>query len=184
MSHAHVSNTNSAADASDASEGEEAFVRPVTRKEAASVNIRSCFSCRKRKVRCGKLQPCSNCVKAGVECIFPTVRRESRNSTTKHNAELAARLKYLECIIERLERRINSELDGRKAAPETCVDNAKQHEVHKEISLRDNDNCVSSEATVGVELGRLIVNEGRSQYLSQSFWAVASGNVRTAHTQD
>ncbi|KAH7175244.1 hypothetical protein EDB81DRAFT_895687 [Dactylonectria macrodidyma] len=34
-------------------------------------NQRSCTTCRRRKVKCNKERPCSNCIRNGVDCIFP-----------------------------------------------------------------------------------------------------------------
>ncbi|KAH7157277.1 fungal-specific transcription factor domain-containing protein [Dactylonectria estremocensis] len=34
-------------------------------------NQRSCTTCRRRKVKCNKERPCSNCIRNGVGCIFP-----------------------------------------------------------------------------------------------------------------
>jgi hypothetical protein len=38
----------------------------------------SCILCRQRKVKCDKQQRCSNCVKAGVECVYVTPSRPRR----------------------------------------------------------------------------------------------------------
>jgi len=38
----------------------------------------SCTICRQRKVKCDKQQRCSNCVKAGVECVYGLPGRPRR----------------------------------------------------------------------------------------------------------
>jgi Fungal Zn(2)-Cys(6) binuclear cluster domain len=38
----------------------------------------SCIVCRQRKVKCDKQQRCSNCVKAGIECVYATPARPRR----------------------------------------------------------------------------------------------------------
>jgi len=38
----------------------------------------SCIVCRQRKVKCDKQQRCSNCVKAGVECVYAAAARPRR----------------------------------------------------------------------------------------------------------
>ncbi|KAI1812167.1 hypothetical protein GGS20DRAFT_43259 [Poronia punctata] len=35
--------------------------------------LRSCAVCRTRKVRCDKQSPCSNCRRANIPCVFPSV---------------------------------------------------------------------------------------------------------------
>jgi hypothetical protein len=44
---------------------------------------RSCTRCYERKIKCNRYWPCSNCVKFGEECIFPTTRIR-RNRNAKH----------------------------------------------------------------------------------------------------
>ncbi|KAL6229910.1 hypothetical protein BDW75DRAFT_234842 [Aspergillus navahoensis] len=67
-----------------------------------SLTLRSCITCRRRKVRCNKRSPCSNCVRAGVECIFPPPGRAPRSlkRPPAENAELLSRLRQLENIVE------------------------------------------------------------------------------------
>ncbi|KAM0810427.1 putative Fungal-specific transcription factor domain-containing protein [Seiridium cardinale] len=59
----------------------------------------SCVLCQQRKVRCDKNKPCSNCVKAGVECRVippqPPRRRKKRIS----ERDLVARLRKYEALL-------------------------------------------------------------------------------------
>lgn len=59
----------------------------------------SCVLCQQRKVRCDKSKPCSNCVKAGVECRVippqPPRRRKKRIS----ERDLVARLRKYETLL-------------------------------------------------------------------------------------
>ncbi|KAH8205543.1 hypothetical protein TruAng_000249 [Truncatella angustata] len=59
----------------------------------------SCVLCQQRKVRCDKAKPCSNCVKAGVECRVippqPPRRRKKRIS----ERDLVARLRKYEALL-------------------------------------------------------------------------------------
>ena len=45
---------------------------------AAQAKPRSCVTCRTRKVRCDKTSPCSNCRRAGIACVFPSLDRPPR----------------------------------------------------------------------------------------------------------
>ncbi len=51
------------------------------------VRVYSCITCQHRKVKCDKKQPCSVCVKAGVQCTpsipAPPRRRKKENSETR-----------------------------------------------------------------------------------------------------
>src|SRR2546423_9052138 len=70
---------------------------------SAHLNQRSCVTCRRRKVRCDKIHPsCTNCSKAGIECVFPGPGRAKRKTRKPQDAELLARLKKLEGVIQSL----------------------------------------------------------------------------------
>lgn len=62
------------------------------------VHALSCVSCRQRKVKCTKTYPCSHCVRGGLECIFPS-RKKDRRPRTNRNHELLNRLAKLEAIV-------------------------------------------------------------------------------------
>ncbi|TGJ85691.1 hypothetical protein E0Z10_g3069 [Xylaria hypoxylon] len=61
----------------------------------------SCTSCRARKLKCDKQNPCRNCERSGSECVFPARKRIQRPRKTK-NAELLQRLNRLELIVGRV----------------------------------------------------------------------------------
>lgn len=67
-----------------------------------SPNPRSCVTCRRRKVRCNKHHPCSNCIKAKIECVYPSPGRAPRKSKKPRDTELLARLRTLENIVKNL----------------------------------------------------------------------------------
>lgn len=84
----------------------------------APLNPRSCVTCRRRKVRCDKRMPCTNCRRGHIQCIFPAPGRaprrpRPRDPATAHPApqvggshrresELLERLRKLEGIVEEL----------------------------------------------------------------------------------
>lgn len=88
---------------------------------SAALNPRSCVTCRRRKVRCDKHMPCSNCRRAQIPCIFPAPGRAPRRPRPKdHSAptkqpsserelELMKRLRKLEGIVEDLSGQIEVE---------------------------------------------------------------------------
>jgi hypothetical protein len=43
-----------------------------------AAKLRSCVTCRQRKVRCDKRAPCSNCRRADIACVFPSLDRPPR----------------------------------------------------------------------------------------------------------
>ena len=138
---------------------------------------RSCVTCRHRKVRCGRSDPCSNCVKAGIECIFPAPGRERRDSRKPQDAELVARLKQLEGVIKSLGGQVDDETGGQQDTG-AVSDTHEGSDVHrKEISMNDNKSSAGSPNSVDKHLGRLVINDGQSQYVSDSFWANTGDEV-------
>ncbi len=59
---------------------------------------RSCIVCHRRKVRCDKTAPCSNCMRSGVLCCYPSEDRPRRQPKTTI-AGIAQRLVQLERTI-------------------------------------------------------------------------------------
>ena len=87
---------------------------------SAELNPRSCVTCRRRKVRCDKHMPCSNCRRAQISCIFPAPeraprrpRRKDPNSikpqSSERELELMKRLRKLEGIVEELSGQVELE---------------------------------------------------------------------------
>ncbi|KAL3428808.1 hypothetical protein BDV09DRAFT_190654 [Aspergillus tetrazonus] len=67
----------------------------------------TCETCKRRKVKCDKLRPCSNCCKAGIQCVAVERARLPRGrSAKKKNKEpspdLSGRVSMLEGLIESL----------------------------------------------------------------------------------
>ncbi|EFX01037.1 c6 zinc finger domain containing protein [Grosmannia clavigera kw1407] len=85
------------------------------------LNPRSCVTCRRRKVRCDKHMPCSNCRRALIPCIFPAPERAPRrprrkdpsalrpHQSTEREIELLKRLRKLEGIVEELSGQVELE---------------------------------------------------------------------------
>ncbi|ERS96532.1 hypothetical protein HMPREF1624_06736 [Sporothrix schenckii ATCC 58251] len=62
------------------SEAEKHATPPVASNAPANTvaKPRSCVTCRQRKVRCDKLSPCSNCRRADIPCVLPSMERPPR----------------------------------------------------------------------------------------------------------
>ena len=165
------------------------------------LNSRSCVTCRKRKVKCDKRHPCSNCNRAAIECVFPGPGRAPRRSRKSPDTELLARLRRLEGVVQSLGKGVdeNGETIGeltnddqsqplnlqqnRKldAKPEGSAPIIGAHDVKDPqlIGVRKGDQ--GSNVMVK-EFGRLVVGEGRSRYVSNKFWNSLSEEV--AEMQD
>lgn len=109
--------------------GPDAYTSPIPAPGGSgpALNPRSCVTCRRRKVRCDKQMPCSNCRRALIPCVFPAPGRAPRQprpkdpnappkSSTQREAELVKRLKKLEGIVEELSGQIEVESSGKGAS--------------------------------------------------------------------
>ncbi|KFA74361.1 hypothetical protein S40288_06686 [Stachybotrys chartarum IBT 40288] len=81
--------------------------RPNLSHDDDGLRIWSCIHCRRRKIRCDRREPCSNCVRVGVECHFPVTgrlprRRNATGSQSQKQTELLSRLRRLESIVTEL----------------------------------------------------------------------------------
>ncbi|EEA25625.1 conserved hypothetical protein [Talaromyces marneffei ATCC 18224] len=71
---------------------------PTTTSGSATAKQPSCILCRKRKVKCDRKYPCSNCIRANAECIF----RESipaRHHKRRAEHALLSRLRHYESLL-------------------------------------------------------------------------------------
>ncbi|KIW91904.1 uncharacterized protein Z519_07874 [Cladophialophora bantiana CBS 173.52] len=64
-----------------------------------------CVDCRRRKVRCSKTEPCFNCQRFGVECVYEDSGRLVNRRTPKSNDPLTRRVAELEDLVRNLSRR-------------------------------------------------------------------------------
>jgi len=162
-------------------------------------NPRSCVTCRKRKVKCDKLHPCSNCARANIECIFPNPGRAPRKikkPTDGRDTELLARLKRLEGVVKGLgldatQEDIESALAGTtRRTSETDkgpgqIQSPGSDPIERpstnsdELSTRAKAQWIEDDRAGRFEnrFGRLVINEGKSRYVNSSFWANLSNEV-------
>lgn len=100
---ANISDASASASEKHATSAGAAVTRtPASASASASVSapnsrLRSCLICRRRKVRCDKASPCSNCRRANVACVVPSddrpprwARRLDRLTHTAHVSDAAA----------------------------------------------------------------------------------------------
>ena len=166
---------------------------------ANGLNARSCVTCRKRKVKCDKRHPCSNCNKAAIECVFPGPGRAPRRSRKPPDTELLARLRRLEGVVQNLGRGADDEEEEEEeeTPTETAPPPGQSEPLNKEVKREvygPNTKCgkimamhepgKAEKNTNGItkEFGRLVVDHQRSRYVSNKFWTSLSEEV--AELQD
>lgn len=171
---------------------------PTAPRPGPDASSRSCVTCRRRKVRCNKRSPCSNCVKAGTDCIFPPPGRAPRKSKRPPDTELLSRLRRLEGVIEHLSGKnpeaastsvsptqptssgISSALPSATAATSTVT--APQPAAAPESKEStgcpfESDPTKLNTGKFENEFGRLVIDEGRSRYVSNRLWASLGDEV-------
>ncbi|KAF9247554.1 transcriptional regulator family: Fungal Specific TF [Penicillium roqueforti] len=156
--------------------------------EPPSSTSRSCVTCRRRKVRCNKRSPCSNCTKAGIDCTFPPPGRAPRKSKRPPDAELLSRLRRLEGVIDHL--RGNGDTEGGSTSTQappsttgsstvrseptapTSVSTEPQNQVDggRHCPFEASDPKKLAPNKFENEFGRLVIDEGRSRYVSNRLW--------------
>ncbi|KAI0441912.1 fungal-specific transcription factor domain-containing protein [Xylaria telfairii] len=145
----------------------------------------SCTSCRARKLKCDKQDPCRNCVRSGSECVFPARKRIQRPRKTK-NAELLQRLNRLESIVGRVGLANLDELEARVAETETVADppatvtaeassSQPQPQSHPPpptlVEVGDSGPRDDTHAPCGIKGERPPRDGTASRYLSGEFWS-------------
>lgn len=146
---------------------------PQRSNTSSSLNPRSCVTCRRRKVRCDKKNPCNNCTKAGIECVFPGPGRAPRKPRKPQDTELLARLRRLEGVVQSLGAQVDedggiSPTDRKKSAPSVPEPAPRGYTDTDPKKITKPPNK---------EFGRLVIEEGRSRYVSNSFWASLGDEV-------
>jgi Fungal Zn(2)-Cys(6) binuclear cluster domain len=135
---------------------------------APTLNPRSCVTCRRRKVKCDKRNPCSNCTKANSPCVFPSPGRAPRRPRKPQDNELLKRLAKLEGLVE--------ELSGN---PEGDLERSRgdSHDSHEDEES-EGDMEVDKDPLEG-QGGRLFFDrKGKSRYVNHAFWANLHEEVR------
>ncbi|CAD6441848.1 9203e70e-9c9f-4153-85e8-0ac515cecefc [Sclerotinia trifoliorum] len=179
----------------------------ATAAAPTGLNARSCVTCRRRKVKCDKKVPCSNCTKAQSQCVFPAPGRAPRRPraggkpVSDREAELLKRLRRLEGVVEELSGQV--EVEHSKASPSSDHssprNNAESNGGYNDKTSKvkttgiNEDNGIKKGSlarpfdmdlpppkdafTVTEGIGRLLLDSGKSQYVSNPFWAELSQEI-------
>ncbi|KAF1948366.1 hypothetical protein CC80DRAFT_317587 [Byssothecium circinans] len=62
----------------------------------------SCVLCRRRKIRCNREAPCSNCVKSKSACAYDSLPTSLSPLTNTSEADLVGRIRELEQQVQRV----------------------------------------------------------------------------------
>ncbi|TVY60097.1 Bikaverin cluster transcription factor bik5 [Fusarium oxysporum f. sp. cubense] len=133
---------------------------------------RSCFACRRRKVRCDRQSPCMSCTRNITDCVFPAPGRATRHGSTsaqtpkRKQAHLLSRLQRLESVVEILA----AQVKGPAESGTLELDGAGL--VGQGIGKEGRGSALDDKtARLGEELGLLVIDENGSVYIGNQFWA-------------
>jgi hypothetical protein len=165
---------------------------PAAGQEPRGLNTWNCLTCRKRKVRCDRRDPCSNCVKLGFKCSFPSSGRVPHRSddasskipsgSRRRQQGLVDRLKHLESVVDNLTAQLSSDettqVDRRASAmdPDHGFSAlpalpAKPSSLAKNVSkVTDTREALLERETDADEAGLLVAKNGESVYVANHFW--------------
>lgn len=166
---------------------------------ASGPKLRSCVVCRRRKVRCDKANPCSNCRRGNIACVFPSSDRPPRwarrlerltqdaAQSPQDGAPAAAtkqsdiaqaphvmeRLRSLESLVKEL----SSQLEHANAAVSAASDASAPTSSGNSPSSHNHEaggGMPSIAGTAGIQkqFGRMVLKDAnRSRYISSGFWS-------------
>ena len=160
---------------------------------SSGLHARSCTTCRKRKVKCDKRHPCSNCNRAAIECVFPGPGRAPRRSRKPPDTELLARLRRLEAVVQSLGKGVDEEAETTSEPVEVpkpefeplqpngpqdfSVEDVKPAKSCGFTGPYDPIPAIGDVGGLNKEFGRLKVENGKSRYVSNKFWNSLSEEV-------
>lgn len=133
------------------------------------LKIWSCVHCRRRKLRCERRQPCTNCVRSKIDCHFPVTGRLPRRSrdpaaTTnppQKQTELLGRLRRLEAVVTEL----TGQMEDGAAASTT---GAAQQDGAAIWQKHDNPT---------EDFGNLVTDENGGLRVDKGFWSIFCNEV-------
>jgi hypothetical protein len=144
---------------------------PESNAAHPQLNPYSCLACRRKKKKCDRVYPCINCRKDDTNCLF-VPRRPSNRPKTAHG--VLERLQHLEGVIGLLRDSYSQGVTKQppEAAKASINTITEQNDTANPCDLIGGGGAQDDAvAELGTELGRLAVGDGRSRYISSSFWA-------------
>ncbi|KFH46474.1 hypothetical protein ACRE_027320 [Hapsidospora chrysogenum ATCC 11550] len=133
--------------------------------EGRPKQVLSCASCRQRKIKCDRVQPvCTQCSRAGVECIYPS-RKPIRRVPRPRQSELLERISRLESIVGQADPDRLKELDSQAAVSASLGPRPKTRQDHGARAATQEERSTPSDST-----GRNPSKETSLRYLSDEFW--------------
>ncbi|OKL63379.1 hypothetical protein UA08_02130 [Talaromyces atroroseus] len=146
-------------------------------KTISEPNRLPCATCRRRKVRCSKTQPCTNCAKAGIECHYERESRPDFSSPLGGSApvdvELVNRITRLQESVIRVSN--HPERSTRSSLGQSVGSAEGQPALANIVSVLEN--CVKDLENISTRgnpqnhTGKLCFRNAQAAYVKETFWA-------------
>lgn len=163
--------------------------------------LRSCVICRRRKVRCDKVSPCSNCRRANIACIFPSNDRpprwarrleritneaagaapDSPQGADLQSTHVMERLRNLESLVKELSGQLDQANatassagggSGAASAGNSPASTAGSHARDAERGTKTYSTLGNTAPGVQEQFGRMVLKDAnRGRYVSSGFWS-------------
>jgi hypothetical protein len=133
--------------------------RPEPRVRRRNRIIKSCLECRRRKLKCDKVQPCANCVKASRQCHF-----FAPNSDPVAQAKLAEVKEKMGI----LERSLEAELAQKRRNENQYSDDDDDDEIHNldpsqmaedDAAFYEDEEANDDIVDLGIAMGKVRITE-------------------------
>ncbi len=165
-------------------------------KQNTDIRLRSCMTCRRRKVKCDRKLPCNNCKRVNFACHFPAPKRPA----SQHYGGGEDLIEQLKTIVQKLGRQTNESdiarlLESRHSTQHTATtstdsdamvitsDDAPsqmqpvQHGDRPSMSVAGSstDGLLSPTSdNTNRRNGRMVKEDGRYRYINDSFWTTVN----------
>jgi Zn(2)-Cys(6) binuclear cluster domain-containing protein len=141
--------------------------RPIRRRMRL---ITSCLECRRRKLKCDKSQPCTNCVRFGRECLYlgPALDQASQVRLTEMKEKVGSLERQLERDVARsgkAQKTPAPRRDGGILADDVEDEFAEERELEPteltalDITYEDDADGTDDIIDLGVQVGRMRITD-------------------------
>jgi hypothetical protein len=166
---------------------------PAPDPRSSAPKPRSCAVCRTRKVRCDKKSPCSNCRRANIPCVLPTVdklprwarqleRRNNHGGPSLPPTEQAAgkvldRLRNLEDLVRDLRGQLEQAHAASSNEP-SAVNSPGSASTHRDAEVQAFNSDARDTDGIRKQLGHMVIQDAdQSRYVSSAFWSRVDDEV-------
>lgn len=134
---------------------------PLQNRAATNTKGFSCLTCRQRKIKCDRLDPCSNCSKGGRQCSFiPPVRGKPKPRKAVKEG-LHSKLRRYEEMLKAYGAMIEPSQDGNNVSDGETISEPDYDMIKDEASSSRNE---SGGPAFDENKSRLVNKNGSSRY--------------------